>query len=151
MMDQQGRERFGAYLKSLREAKGLSQREAGVAAKVSSPYLAQLERGQRNPPSSEILCRLARVYQVPEQRLLQEAGYIEGGTDTISNDIIERAFEFVSRDGSFAFGTRLQSNDLPLEAKAFIVECYQKATGRKLLLPDELNQTYEAKLREGGK
>jgi transcriptional regulator with XRE-family HTH domain len=141
-MDSEGRERFGAYLRSLREGRGLTQRQAGEAAKVSGPYLAQVERGQRNPPNSDMLCRLARVYEVAEQHLLQEAGYLEGGYDTIPDSVIERAFDFVSRDENYAYGTRLEKNELTLAAKAFIVEVYQKATGRILLKEEELNKIY---------
>lgn len=143
-MDQEGRTRFGAYLRSLRQARGLTQRQAGEAATVSCPYLTQLERGQRNPPSREILSRLARAYHVSEEKLLQEAGYVEGGVITVPEEIIERAFDFVSRDPKYSFGTRLRDNQLTTEAKAFIVEVYQEATGLLLLKPEVLNAVKEA-------
>lgn len=137
-MDQQGRERFGAYLKSIRDAHGLSQKKAAELARVSSPYLAQVEKGQRNPPNSDILCRLARVYGIPEQKVLQEAGYLEGGLNDVPEEVIERAFKFVCEDPSFTFATRLQGRELPLDAKALIVEIYQQAQHRILLTSDEL-------------
>ncbi len=132
------RTKFGAYLKSLREAKGLTQKQAGELAKVSNPYLAQVERGQRNPPNADILSRLARVYGVSENSILKEAGYMSGGTVSLPASVIERAFEFVRTDEAFSFGTRLKGEELSLETKAFLVEVYQKATDRILLTQDEV-------------
>jgi transcriptional regulator with XRE-family HTH domain len=133
-LDQAERGAFGVYLRALREAKGLTQRRAGEIAKVSCPYLAQLERGQRNPPSREVLARLASAYGVTEDKMLQEAGYREGGTSGVSPETIEWAFDCVRRDPEYSFGNRMGDYDLNLEAKAFIVEMYQQTTGRRLLL-----------------
>lgn len=132
-MDQVGREAFGAFLRGLREAKGLTQRKAGELAKVSNPYLAQLEKGQRNPPSRDVLARLARVYGVSEEKMLQEAGYSDRSYTAVPPERIEWAFECVKRDPDFTFGNRLRGHELNLATKAFIVELYQRATGRNLL------------------
>lgn len=133
MMDSKGRLRFGAHLKYLRDAKGLTQRQVAEAAGISNPYLAQLERGQRNPPSREILTRLARVYHVSEQKLWEEAGYIDSPTRVLPADRVEWAFDTACRDPEFLFGTRMDGSVLTLEAKAAIVELYERASNVKLL------------------
>jgi hypothetical protein len=46
---------------------------------------------------------------------------------------VEKAFEHVSTDPKFRQGTRLKGAHLSVDAKRFIVEMYEKMTGRKLL------------------
>lgn len=142
-MDQEARTRFGAYLRSLRGKKGLTQREVAHQAQISNAYLAQVENGLRNPPSREVLSRLAPVYDVSEQKLWEEAGYEGQTTARVPASIIERAFEFVCNDERYAFGTRLKGSTLTLEAKAYIVEVYQTATNRILLFDKEFKAAYE--------
>jgi len=58
-------------VKRLREDKGMTQVELAKKAKVTQPYLAQLEAGTRKNPSLEILKRLARALGVPVGELLE--------------------------------------------------------------------------------
>lgn len=58
-------------LKQLREARGLSQRDLAVKAKVSGAYIAQLETGMRKNPSLAVLKRLAKALGVPVGELLE--------------------------------------------------------------------------------
>jgi transcriptional regulator with XRE-family HTH domain len=59
-------------LKTLREAKGLSQRALAKQVRVTQPYLVQLERGARRNPSLDVLKRLARALDIPVSTLLGE-------------------------------------------------------------------------------
>lgn len=142
-MDNEGRKRFGAYLRALRDKAGLTQRQVHELANVSSAYLTQVEKGQRNPPSAEILNRLAQVYQVKQEELLREAGYLEGGYATLPDEVIERAFRFVCDDPEFSFGTRLTHQGLTKEAKASIVMLYQKWKGKIILTEEEISAAME--------
>ena len=67
-------EDFGEYIRSLRQEHGLSLRDVGAKASISSSYLAQIEHGRRRPPGPELLKRLAPVYDVPVRDLLKAAG-----------------------------------------------------------------------------
>ncbi|HSB81393.1 MAG TPA: helix-turn-helix transcriptional regulator [Candidatus Methylomirabilis sp.] len=58
-------------LKQLREARGLSQRDLAVKAKVSGAYIAQLETGVRKNPSLAVLKRLAKALGVPVGELME--------------------------------------------------------------------------------
>ncbi len=137
-MNYEERIRFGNYLRSLRSAKGLTQRAAAAQADISCPYLTQLEKGQRNPPSREILERLAKLYKVNEEKMLEEAGYREKkGLNSISEERIEWAFRAVQQDPNWTYGTRAREEEFSIESKAFIVEVYQQATGRYLLTATE--------------
>lgn len=58
-------------LKALRIQNGLTQEEVAKRAKVTTPYLSQLETGARKNPSLPVLKRLARVLGVTLSELLE--------------------------------------------------------------------------------
>ncbi|MFQ6122131.1 MAG: helix-turn-helix domain-containing protein [Dehalococcoidales bacterium] len=126
-------EKFGAYLRSLRTEQRLSLRDVEQRAGVSSSYIAQIERGLRKPPGADILKKLAPVYNVPVRDLLREAGYLEeAATELTEDEEVEMAFQYVMNDPRYKSGTRIKGG-LTTEIKRFIVEMYEKATGKKLL------------------
>ncbi len=69
---------LGALLADLRRAKGLSLREVEEATDkgVSNAYLSQLEKGKIKKPSPNVLHRLAEVYAVSYEALMEKAGYL---------------------------------------------------------------------------
>jgi transcriptional regulator with XRE-family HTH domain len=69
---------LGALLADLRAAKGLSLREVEEATgnEVSNAYLSQLENGRIRKPSPNVLHRLAEVYGVRYETLMEKAGYL---------------------------------------------------------------------------
>jgi len=126
-------EDFGEYIRSLRRERGLSLRNAGAKAGVSSSYLAQIEHGKRRPPGPDILKRLAPVYDIPVRELMRAAGYLEEVSETLSEeDEIDLAFRYVMSDPRYKSGARLKGG-LTIDVKRFIVEMYERATGKKLL------------------
>jgi len=69
---------LGALLADLRTAKGFSLRQVEEATDkaVSNAYLSQLENGKIKKPSPTVLHRLAEVYAVPYEALMEKAGYL---------------------------------------------------------------------------
>ena len=67
---------MGAYLKKLRENKGLSTREVYELSKVSNSYLSLVENGHRRA-SAVVLKKLAPVYGVDYLDLYVKAGYAD--------------------------------------------------------------------------
>ena len=67
---------MGAYLKELRESKGLSTREVYELSKVSNSYLSLVENGHRRA-SAVVLKKLAPVYGVDYLDLYVKAGYAD--------------------------------------------------------------------------
>lgn len=125
---------FGPYIRDLRKKRGLTLKQVEKAARVSNAYVSQLERGVRNPPHPDILKRLANVYGVPHRDLLIAAGYLEEDTrEKLEWEKVELAYQHVIRDPKYKQGTRLKDAHVPFEAKKFIVEIYEKVTGRQLL------------------
>lgn len=72
------RSQLGALLCDLRVAKRMSLRQVEEATEkaVSNAYLSQLEKGKIRRPSPNVLHRLASVYGVPYDTLMERAGYL---------------------------------------------------------------------------
>lgn len=125
---------FGEYLKDLREKQRMSLREAERESGVSNAYIAQIERGDRPPPSPDILRKLAPVYKITVKELLEAAGYLEEPETNISEEErVNRAFAYAVEDPEFKMGTRQPPDGLSLEAKKYIISVYEKVTNRKIL------------------
>ena len=119
----------------LRELRGdMSLREVHRLTGISDPYLSQIEKGQRTP-GPRILRRLAALYAVDVHDLLRRAGHLdyEGEKPDVDQTLeVERAYQYVLSDPRFRMGTR-PSGPLSEEAKRFIVEMYERFTGKRLL------------------
>jgi HTH-type transcriptional regulator, competence development regulator len=121
-------------LTDLRAGSGLSLRdvEKATGEEVSNVYLSQLENGRRADPNPRMLVALAHVYGRPVQELFEAAGYVDAPSPTE----VDRAFDQVVADRKFKFGTRFKG-ELDQASKRAIVELYQEATGKKLLVDDQ--------------
>ena len=145
-MNETERRRFGEYLKRLRKEKGLSLRQVEAEVGISNSYLYQVEAGKKNPPKLDILRKMAVLYGVSLDAVLNAANLGEPDkADLLDDRLVENAFEFVLKDPNFETGTYLLSNELPIEAKRFIVEMYEKMTGRRLLSPLKKEEKSEEK------
>ena len=101
---------------------------------ISNAYLSQIEKGLRHP-GPKLLRRLAALYGVGVQELLKRAGYLEAeGEEPKADEAteVERAYQYVLSDPVFRVGTRPRG-PLSVESKRFIVELYERYTGKKLL------------------
>ena len=63
--------RFGAVIRQLRERREMTQDQLSKRARITKPYLSQLESGARKNPSLPVLKRLARALGVPVTELLE--------------------------------------------------------------------------------
>ena len=124
-------EPFGTFLKRLRERAGLTLRQVELATNgaLSNAYLSQLESGKRPPPKPAVLVALAKAYGTSPDTLFERAGYSPAPTPSA----IDVAYEQVIADRTFQFGTRFPG-ELNDDAKRIIIELYQQATGKRLLL-----------------
>ena len=126
-------EQIGSYLRDLRNQKHLTLRDVEGQSGASGSYLSQVEQGKRQP-SADLLRKIAPAYGASIRELLEMAGYLNEPEVRMSDqDRVEWAFKCVVSDPDYRFGTSLGPQGLTLEAKRFIVEMYEKATGRKLL------------------
>jgi transcriptional regulator with XRE-family HTH domain len=66
---------LGTYLRSLRDANGMTLREVEDKTGISNAFLSQIESGKVKRPSPVMLHKLAETYGVPYEALMDQAGY----------------------------------------------------------------------------
>ena len=126
-------ENFGEYMKNLRDEQRLSLRDVAAQTGVSISYLTQIEHDRKKNPGPDILKKLAPLYNVPVRDLLKAAGYLEEVKPILTDEEeVEMAFRYVMNDPRYKSGTRVKGVLTP-DIKRFIVEMYEKATGKTLL------------------
>lgn len=74
-------EKLAKQLKELRNLRGYSLRDVENKTKISNAYISQLERDEEKKPSPHILHKLAEMYEVPYELLMDAAGYITDSTN----------------------------------------------------------------------
>ena len=125
-------ESIGQMLRRLRG--DMSLRGVHRLSGISNAYLSQVEKGARHP-GPKLLRRLAALYGVGVGDLFRKAGYLEGEGDEPQVDEtaeVERAYRYVLADPVFRVGTRPRG-PLSIESKRFIVELYERWSGKRLL------------------
>lgn len=68
---------LGQGLKTARDLRKLSLRQVEEATGISNAYLSQLENDQVKKPSPHFLNKLAALYDLPYELLMENAGYIK--------------------------------------------------------------------------
>jgi HTH-type transcriptional regulator, competence development regulator len=66
---------YGEYIKALRESKGLTLRDVEKQTDVSNAYLSQLESSKIKQPSPTTLYKLAELYGIGYEVLMEKVGY----------------------------------------------------------------------------
>jgi HTH-type transcriptional regulator, competence development regulator len=68
---------LGQGLKTARELRNLSLREIEEATGISNAYLSQLENDKIKKPSPHFLHKLAALYGIGYELLMESAGYVQ--------------------------------------------------------------------------
>ncbi|MGB8356671.1 MAG: helix-turn-helix transcriptional regulator, partial [Chthoniobacteraceae bacterium] len=68
---------LGQGLKLARGLRKLSLRQVEEATGISNPYLSQLENDKINKPSPFYLHKLANLYEIEYEMLMEAAGYVQ--------------------------------------------------------------------------
>lgn len=74
-MEGEGQPKLGQYLRVMREGKALSIRQVERKSGISNAFISQMESGKVKQPSPLILYKLADLYGVPYESLMELAGY----------------------------------------------------------------------------
>lgn len=95
---EQQRTALGAYIRSQRKLANLSLRQLADIAKVSNPYLSQIERGL-HAPSVRVLRSIAEALDLSAETLLEQAGLLEAanGSSHQATPATERAIRIDPR------------------------------------------------------
>ena len=80
------KEKFGAFVRREREAKGIGLREMAMMISVSPTYLSMVERDAMSPPAEDKVKAIAKIIGCDADDLLAKAGRLS--TDIA--DIIKR-------------------------------------------------------------
>lgn len=77
-------EAFGSFVRTQRQLAKLSLRELAELARVSNPYLSQIERGLHEP-SIRVIQAIARALDISTETLLAQVGLVgDGASERIS-------------------------------------------------------------------
>jgi transcriptional regulator with XRE-family HTH domain len=79
------REALGSFIRTQRQLANLSLREMAELAKVSNPYLSQVERGL-HAPSVRVLKSIARALNLSADILLAQAGLDDEAEEPVAGD-----------------------------------------------------------------
>jgi transcriptional regulator with XRE-family HTH domain len=90
--------RVGDFIKTQRELANLSLRQLAEIAKISNPYLSQVERGMYKP-SADVLKSIASALKISAETMYAQAGLLDsvGKTDAALPADVERAVELDAR------------------------------------------------------
>jgi transcriptional regulator with XRE-family HTH domain len=80
---------LGGFIRAQRQMANLSLRQLSALAKVSNPYLSQLERGLHEP-SVRVLKSIAEALDVSSETLFEQAGLISPARN-VDDGATERA------------------------------------------------------------
>jgi len=72
---------LGEGLKTARDLRNLSLRQVEEATGISNAYLSQLENAKVKKPSPHFLHKLANIYDIQYEVLMEAAGYIKRPID----------------------------------------------------------------------
>jgi transcriptional regulator with XRE-family HTH domain len=88
---------FGRYLRTQRELAQLSLRQVAEVARISNPYLSQIERGLHQP-SIAVVTALAKALNLSADVLLAQAAGLGGDDEHSSGADASRTEEAIRAD-----------------------------------------------------
>ncbi len=83
---------LGEFIRTQRELANLSLRQLADLAKVSNPYLSQVERGLYKP-SAEVLKQLANALHLSAETFFMQAGLLDDNVYKEAGDRVESAIK----------------------------------------------------------
>jgi transcriptional regulator with XRE-family HTH domain len=87
-----GREKFGAFIRREREARGIGLREMAKMIGVSPTYVSKVERDEFSPPAEDKVKAIAKILECDADDLLARAGRVSSDiSDIIMRHPVELA------------------------------------------------------------
>ena len=141
---------LGAFLKELREKKGVSLLDVEHALKIPNAYISQLETGARRKlPEPDRLRQFADYYNISVKELLAKAGYYdEGVIEAPREQQIEKEFLHVLNNPNLPSGGNIKPSNVPLDVKQFIVELHTYHLTQEIY---KSRRPIQSAQKEGGK
>ena len=86
---------FGNYIRSLRQERGLGQRELARAIGVSASYLNDIEKNKRDAPRPELVNILSETLDADHYKILDLAGQSRNSIPQDISDMISNRREMI--------------------------------------------------------
>ncbi len=83
-------ERLGEFIRSQRELANLSLRQLADMAKISNPYLGQVEKGLYKP-SAEVMKNIANALELSAETMYAQAGLLDEDAKAPAGRDVEQA------------------------------------------------------------
>jgi transcriptional regulator with XRE-family HTH domain len=87
---------LGEFIRTQRELANLSLRQLADLAKVSNPYLSQVERGLYKP-SADVLKQIANALHLSAESFYQQAGLLDENVAREASNNVEAAIKLDPR------------------------------------------------------
>ena len=87
---------LGAFIRGQRELANLSMRQLAEIAKISNPYLSQVERGLYKP-SADVLKQIANALHISAETMYAQAGLLDSSAQTDNHHGVEHAIKLDPR------------------------------------------------------
>lgn len=112
---------FGAYIKKIRDSKGMTLNQVALYAEISAAQLSRIETGKRGTPKPQTIEKIAQALKVDYTELMKVAGYVNDDLDNIENtkaekDIAKR-LEVFKKDLESSDGLAFNGEPMSEEAK----------------------------------
>jgi transcriptional regulator with XRE-family HTH domain len=87
---------LGDFIRSQRELANLSMRQLAEIAKISNPYLSQVERGLYKP-SADVLKQIANALHLSAETMYAQAGLLDNTAEQGNHHGVEHAIKLDPR------------------------------------------------------
>ncbi len=87
---------LGEFIRGQRELANLSMRQLAEIAKISNPYLSQVERGLYKP-SADVLKNIANALHLSAETMYAQAGLLDDSKDGADHHGVEHAIKLDPR------------------------------------------------------
>ena len=87
---------LGEFIRSQRELANLSMRQLAEIAKISNPYLSQVERGLYKP-SADVLKQIANALHLSAETMYAQAGLLDNTAEQDNHHGVEHAIKLDPR------------------------------------------------------
>ena len=87
---------LGEFIRSQRELANLSMRQLAEIAKISNPYLSQVERGLYKP-SADVLKQIATALHLSAETMYAQAGLLDSSPNEENHHGVEHAIKLDPR------------------------------------------------------
>lgn len=127
---------FGAYIKRIRESKGLTLNQVALYSDISAAQLSRIENGKRGVPKPNTIKKISEALKEDYEKLMEVAGYIEdsssskkAGSDLTEKDEkdIAKQMEKLRKNLAEDEGYMLMGEPISEEAKEAILDAMEYA------------------------